>query len=93
MKPGQAELAPMNRDSGTFRGRRMIIGGRAVVRSQLYMAAMSAIKWNPFIERYYNRLMSKGKPFKVAITACMRILLTSLNAVMRDSRTWQPVTP
>lgn len=86
-----AGLAPMNRDSGTFRGRRMIIGGRAAVRSQLYMATLTAIRHNPFIEQYYDRLMAKGKPFKVAITACMRKLLTILNAVIRDSRTWQPI--
>ena len=86
-------LAPMNRDSGTFRGRRMITGGRAAVRAQLYMATMSAIKWNPFIKKYYDRLIENGKLFKVAITACMRKLLTVANAVMRDSRPWQPVKP
>lgn len=86
-------LAPMNRDSGTFRGRRMIVGGRAAVRCCLYMPALSAIKCNPFIQQYYNRLIAKGKAFKVAITACMRKLLTILNAVMRDSRHWQPLIP
>lgn len=86
-----AGLAPMNRDSGTFRGRRMIIGGRAAVRSYLYMAALSAIKCNPFIKQYYNRLIAAGKVFKVAITACMRKLLTTLNAVIRDSRPWHHV--
>lgn len=84
-------LAPMNRDSGTFRGQRMIAGGRATVRSQLYMAAMSAITWNPFIKQFYERLMAKGKVFKVAITACMRKLLTVLNAVMRDLKPWQAI--
>ena len=88
-----AGLAPMNRDSGKFRGRRMIIGGRAAVRSQLYMATMSAIKWNPFIKQYYDRLIAQGKAFKVAITACMRKQLTVLNAVIRDSRPWQPIIP
>ncbi len=86
-------LAPMNRDSGTFRGRRMITGGRAAVRTGLYMPTLSAIRCNPFIKQYYNRLIAAGKVFKVAITACMRKLLTILNAVMRDSRPWQPITP
>lgn len=86
-------LAPMNRDSGTFRGRRMIVGGRAAVRAQLYMATLSAKTWNPFIKKFFNRLIEKGKAFKVAITACMRKLLTILNAIIRDSRSWQPINP
>lgn len=85
-------LAPMNRDSGTFRGRRMIVGGRATVRKCLYMPTLTAIKYNPFIKQYYNRLIAAGKVFKVAITACMRKLLTILNAVIRDSRPWQPIS-
>lgn len=86
-----AGLAPINRDSGTFRGRRVIGGGRAVVRSQLYMAALSAIRCNDVIREYYNRLIARGKVFKVAITACMRKLLTIINAIIRDSRPWQPI--
>ncbi len=84
-------LAPMNRDSGTLRGRRMILGGRTAVRACLYMPTLSAIKHNPFIRSLYNRLIAAGKPPKVAITACMRKLITVLNAVMRDSHPWQPI--
>ena len=72
-------LAPMNRDSGTFRGRRMVTGGRAAIRCGLYMPTLTAIKCNPLIKQFYDRLISKGKPFKVAITACMRKLITILN--------------
>jgi len=86
-------LAPMNRDSGTFRGRRMIRGGRTAVRTSLFMPTLSAIRHNPFIKTMYNRLIAAGKAPKVAITACMRKLLTILNAVIRDSRPWQTVTP
>ncbi len=82
-------LAPFNRDSGRFRGRRHIFGGRADVRSVLYMAALSGIRYNPVLKRFYERLMAKGKLFKVAITACMRKLLTILNAIVRDGATWQ----
>ncbi len=86
-------LAPMNRDSGTFRGRRMIRGGRAAVRSYLYMPTLTAIQHNPFIKAMYNRLIMAGKASKVAITACMRKLLTILNAVMRDSSPRLPIIP
>lgn len=86
-------LAPMNRDSGIWRGRRMIRGGRAAIRSYLYMPTLSAIQCNPFIRSMYLRLIDAGKAPKVAITACMRKLLTILNAVMRDSLPWQPFTP
>lgn len=82
-------LAPFNRDSGRFRGRRHIFGGRADVRSVLYMAALSGIRYNPVLKAFYERLMAKGKLFKVAITACMRKLLTILNAIIRDGATWQ----
>lgn len=82
-------LAPFNRDSGRFRGRRHIFGGRADIRSVLYMAALSAIRFNPIIQTFYNRLIAKGKLFKVAITACMRKLLTILNAIVRDASNWQ----
>ncbi len=83
-------LAPINRDSGKFKGRRMILGGRSSVRSELYMPTLAAIRFNPLIKKFYDRLISAGKPPKVAITACMRKLLTILNAVMRESRPWQP---
>lgn len=82
-------LAPFNRDSGRFRGRRHIFGGRSDVRSVLYMAALSGIRHNPFLKAFYDRLIANGKLFKVAITACMRKLLTILNAIVRDGSSWQ----
>ena len=81
-------LAPLNRDSGRFRGRRMIWGGRAHVRAALYMGTLSAIQFNPIINQFYRRLRDAGKCHKVAITACMRKLLTILNAMLRDQRYW-----
>ena len=81
-------VAPLNHDSGRFRGRRMIWGGRAHVRSVLYMSALSAIRFNPVIRGFYQRLRAKGKCFKVAIVACMRKLLVILNAMIRDQTTW-----
>lgn len=85
-----AGLAPFARDSGTFRGRRTIAGGRAPVRRVLYMATLAAIKHNPVIRRFHRRLVTAGRPAKVAITAAMRKLLTILNAMLRDRRPWQP---
>jgi transposase len=85
-------LAPLNRDSGKLRGRRMILAGRGVVRAALYMAALSASRFNPQIRRFYQRLRQAGKPFKVAIAACMRKLLTILNALIRDRTTWKKFT-
>ena len=82
-------LAPVNRDSGTLRGRRMIAGGRAAVRTALYMATLTAIRWNPAIRIFYLRLIRAGKPAKVALTASMRKLLTVLNAILRDRTQWQ----
>ena len=82
-------LAPFNRDSGRFRGRRHIFGGRSDARSVLYMAALSGIRYNPFLKAFYDRLIANGKLFKVAITACMRKLLTILNAIVRDGSFWQ----
>jgi transposase len=87
-----AGLAPFNRDSGTLRGQRMIWGGRHQVRTALYMATVSAIRTNPPIRDFYQRLKAKGKPSKVAITACMRKLLVTLNAMLRDQQPWQKVT-
>jgi transposase len=85
-------LAPFNRDSGKMRGRRSIYGGRARIRTLLYMAATSAIRSNPIIRAFYQRLTSKGKPHKVAIVACMRKMLTILNAMVRESTPWTPET-
>jgi transposase len=85
-----AGLAPFARDSGTIRGRRMIAGGRAPVRRVLYMATLAAIKHNPVIRLFHRRLVTAGRPAKVAITAAMRKLLTILNAMLRDRRPWQP---
>jgi len=82
-------VAPVNRDSGTFRGRRMVMGGRASVRKALYMPTLTAIRRNPPIRALYARLIARGKPAKVAITAAMRKLLTILNAILRDHRPWQ----
>jgi transposase len=83
-------LAPMNRDSGTLRGHRSIIGGRRMVRNALYMPTISAIRFNPIISRFYERLRTAGKPPKVAITACMRKLLIILNAIVRKNVPWVP---
>lgn len=81
-------LAPYNRDSGTLRGHRMIWGGRSEVREVLYMATLSAIRVNPPIRAFYRRLKAQGKPSKVALVACMRKLLTILNAIVRDGTSW-----
>lgn len=88
-----AGLAPINRDSGQCRGKRMITGGRAFVRKALYMPTLTAIRYNPVIKAMYDRLIKRGKPPKVAITACMRKLLSILNALVRDNLTWQQVHP
>lgn len=81
-------LAPFTRDSGQWRGKRYIYGGRAIVRSALYMACLSAIRYNPTIRNFYQRLLARGKPPKVALTACMRKMLIILNAMMRDQSAW-----
>ena len=83
-------LAPFNRDSGTMRGRRSIYGGRGRIRTLLYMAATTAIRSNPMIRLFYERLKARGKPHKVAIVACMRKMLTILNAMVRDGTPWTP---
>jgi transposase len=82
-------VAPYNRDSGLLRGRRTVWGGRAKVRTALYMAVMSSIRWNPVIKSFYERLCALGKPKKVALTAFMRKLLTILNAMMKNNTTWR----
>jgi len=82
-------VAPLNRDSGQFRGRRQVWGGRSHVRTALYMAALVATRYNPVIKSFYQRLLSAGKPKKVALTACMRKLVTILNAMARSQTSWQ----
>lgn len=82
-------LAPLNKDSGKLRGKRIISGGRADVRTALYMAALSAIKHNPVIKTFYDRLTKAGKPFKVAMVACMRKLLVILNSMMKTKRPFE----
>jgi len=82
-------VAPLSRDSGTLRGRRMIAGGRPAVRRVLYMAALVAVRYNPVIAAFYTRLTAAGRPKKVALVAAMRKLLTILNAILRDQRPWQ----
>lgn len=89
-------VAPMNRDSGTLRGRRAITGGRGAVRRVLYMAAVTAARFNPVLKAVYTRLRAAGKPFKVAIVAVMRKLIILLNAIIRDKKPWafsSPPTP
>lgn len=83
-------VAPLNRDSGRFRGTRRIWGGRASVRSVLYMAAFSATRWNPVIRPYYERLIGRGKAHKVALVACMRKLLITLNSMAKSGQHWSP---
>jgi transposase len=82
-------VAPFNRDSGHMKGTRSIRGGRAAVRSVLYMATIAAIRFNPVIRCFAQRLQKAGKRSKVTITACMRKLLTLLNAMIRDKLTWE----
>jgi transposase len=82
-------VAPINRDSGQMRGKRTIAGGRASVRSALYMATLSAIRWNAVISEHYKSLVERGRPKKVALVACMRRLLGILNAIIRTKTPWQ----
>ena len=81
-------IAPFNRDSGQMRGKRGTFGGRAAVRRALYMATLAAIRFNRVIRQFYDRLVAAGKPKKVAIVACMRKLLTILNAMVRSGASW-----
>jgi len=83
-------VAPFNDDSGHRRGKRRVKGGRSLVRCALYMSALSASKFNPLIRLFYQRLIQRRKEKKVALTACMRKLLTFLNAVIRDHKPWNP---
>jgi len=82
-------VAPLNRDSGTLRGKRLVWGGRAHVRASLYMATLSAVRYNTVIRSFYQRLCAAGKAKKVALTACMHKLLIILNAMIRDKTPWR----
>ena len=82
-------VAPLSRDSGTFRGRRFVQGGRATVRAVLYMAALVATRRNAVIRVFYRRLIAAGKPKKLALVACMRKLLTMLNVIVRTNTPWR----
>jgi len=84
-------VAPLNRDSGLFRGKRMIWGGRANIRSVLYMSVICAMRFNPAIKKFYERLRLAGKLHKVAITACMRKLLVVLNTMIKNHTCWSTV--
>ncbi len=84
-----AGVAPFNKDSGQSKGKREIWGGRAPVRAALYMAALTAIKFNAGIKRFYDQLVGRGKLKKVALVACMRKLIIIMNAIMRDGTRWQ----
>src|SRR5262249_35673005 len=81
-------VAPISRESGTFPGRRFIPGGRATVRSVLYMSALVATRRNDVIRTFYQRLLAAGKPKKLALVACMRKLLTILNTMVRTGQRW-----
>lgn len=85
-----AGVAPFNKDSGQMKGKRQIRGGRAQVRTALYMAVLTAKRFNPVLKRFYDRLIQKGKLKKVAMVACMRKLIIIMNAMIRDNSSWQP---
>ena len=84
-----AGVAPYNRDSGQWRGKRSVWGGRRQLRAALYMATLAATRCNPTIRTCYERLLAAGKAPKVALTACMRKLLTLCNAIIKSNTTWQ----
>jgi transposase len=86
-------VAPLNRDSGTFQGKRKVWGGRAPVRAVLYMAALVASRHNPQIRAFYQRLIAAGKPKKLALVACVRKLLLLCSAILRSHTPWSPVHP
>lgn len=85
-----AGVAPLNCDSGKMKGRRSTWGGRGQVRSALYMASLSAVKYDPVIKAFYARLRAAGKPAKVALVACMHKLLIIMNAIIKSGKPWQP---
>ena len=82
-------VAPLNRDSGTMRGKRTVWGGRAKLRSVLYMAALVGVRRNPVMAAFYERLLKAGKAKKVALVACMRTLLIILNSMIRSKTAWR----
>jgi transposase len=86
-------VAPLNRDSGQMQGKRTIFGGRAPVRQMLYMATLVAVRHNPVIQAFYDRLLKRGKPTKVALVACMHKLLTILNAMIKNGTDWRLPAP
>lgn len=92
---GLVGVCPYSRDSGTLRGRRTIWGGRAQVRAALYMAALVGSRYNPVLKTFYQRLVAAGKPKKTALVACMRKLLTILNAMLKYDQPWkyEPMKP
>jgi transposase len=83
-----AGVAPLNHDSGKMRGRRSTWGGRATVRRALYMACLSAVRYNSALKPFYQRLLEKGKPKKLALAACMHKLLSTLNAICKSGQPW-----
>ena len=83
-------VAPLARDSGKLRGTRTCWGGRANVCAVLYMPTLAAVRYNPVLTAFYNRLVAAGKPKKVVLTACMRKLLTILNAMIKNHTRWDP---
>ena len=86
-------LAPINRDSGTLRGKRLIGGGRTQVRRSLYMATIVATKHNRLIRNYYRQLLARGKAKMTALVACMRKLLLILNAMIKNNAPWKQTLP
>ena len=86
-------VAPFNRDSGTLRGKRTVWGGRARIRAVLYMGALAASRFNPVIRDFYRRLLAAGKPKKLALTACMRKLLVTLNSMLKHGSPWRDLSP
>ena len=82
-------VAPMNKESGRYQGKRRIQGGRAQVRTVLYMAMMSAIQCNPVFKQEYNQLLDSGKPKKIALIACVRKMVAILNSIVRDGEKWE----
>lgn len=84
---------PFNRDSGTLRGKRTVWGGPARIRAALYMGALVASQYNPFIRDFYRRLVAVGKPKNLALTACMRKLLVVLNSMLKHRSPWRDLTP
>ena len=86
-------VAPFNRDSGTLRGKRTVWGGRARIRAVLYMGALAATRFNPVIRDFYRRLLADGKTKKLALTACMRKLLVTLNSILKHGSPWRDLSP